>query len=146
MSSLDCSSVQDSVGMEIKRMTMSKQRYRWARPWCGAVVLAVWVLLVGGRPGEAASRHCRIAVLLPRLTFIAVLEGLREGLAQLGYQEGKNLTFLVEDAQGEAASLTNRAARLVEAKPDIIFTITTASTVAAKQATTTIPIVFTSVA
>jgi putative tryptophan/tyrosine transport system substrate-binding protein len=53
---------------------------------------------------------------------------------------------MVEDAQGEVASLADRAAHLVEAKPDVMFTITIAPTIAAKQATTTIPIVFASVA
>jgi putative ABC transport system substrate-binding protein len=80
------------------------------------------------------------------MTFGLALQGLREGLVQLGYQEGKNLTFLVEDAQGEVDSLAERAARLVEARPDVIFTITTAPTVAARQATTTLPIVFAFVA
>jgi putative tryptophan/tyrosine transport system substrate-binding protein len=127
-------------------VTKSGQRHGDLRLWCGAVLLAIWIVLGGRGPVEAQSPHYRVAVLIPRLTFNLALEGLREGLAQLGYQEGKNLTFMVEDAQGEVASLTNRAARLIEAKPDVIFTITTAPTIAAKQATTTIPIVFAFVA
>ena len=111
-----------------------------------AVVLAVATLCIGGSFVGAQPRHSRVAVLSPRLSFHLALEGLREGLAQLGYHEGKNLTFMVEDAQGDIASLANRAARLVEAKPDVLFTITTASTLAAQQATTTIPIVFAVVA
>jgi putative ABC transport system substrate-binding protein len=86
-----------------------------------------------------------VAVLLPRLIFNPTLEGLREGLAQLGYQEGKNLTVMVEDAQGDVASLAHRVERLIEAKPDVLFTITTAPTIAAKQASTMIPIVFAAV-
>jgi putative ABC transport system substrate-binding protein len=39
-------------------------------------------------------------------------------------------------------SLAERAAKLVEANPDVLFTIATAPTVAAKQATATLPIVF----
>ena len=53
---------------------------------------------------------------------------------------------MVEDVQGEVASLAKRAAKIVEAKPDVIFTISTAPTAAAKQATTTTPIVFAFVA
>jgi len=74
------------------------------------------------------------------------LEGLREGLTQLGYHEGNNLAFMVEDVQGKVASLASDAAKIVEAKPDLIFTIGTAATAAAKQATTTLPILFTFVA
>jgi putative tryptophan/tyrosine transport system substrate-binding protein len=107
-----------------------------------AALLVVWVVLSGVSAGSPGSNHFRIAVLISRLTFNPVLEGLREGLARLGYREGENLTFLIEEVQGELANLGSRAAKLVEAKPDIIFTITTAPTIAAKQATTTIPIVF----
>ena len=85
-------------------------------------------------------------VLTPGGAFSPALEGFREGVAQLGYQEGKNIAFTVENAQGEVASLASRAAKIVEAKPDVMFTITTAPTIAAKQATTTVPIVFAFVA
>jgi putative ABC transport system substrate-binding protein len=53
---------------------------------------------------------------------------------------------MVEDVQGKVASLASDAAKIVEAKPDLIFTIGTAATAAAKQATTTLPILFTFVA
>ncbi len=126
-----------------KRMTKSMQRHRCLRAWCGAVLVAVWALLAGGVPVGAQSPRYRVAVLTPGLPYNLALEGLREGLTQLGYHEGKDITFLVEDAQGEVASLASRAAKIVDAKPDVIFTIGTASTAVAKQATTTIPIVFT---
>ncbi len=48
--------------------------------------------------------------------------------------------------QGEVGTLAERAARIVEAKPELIFTIGTPATTAMKQATTTLPIVFTFVA
>jgi putative tryptophan/tyrosine transport system substrate-binding protein len=110
------------------------------------VLLAVWTLLVAGAPVGAQSPRYRVAVLTPGGTFNMALEGLREGLAQLGYHEGKDIAFLVEDAQGKVASLAEQTAKLVEAKPDVIFTIGAAPTAAAKQATTTLPIVFAFVA
>jgi len=71
------------------------------------------------------------------------MEGLREGLTQLGYAEGQTITFMIEDTQGAVANLDSHLARLLQAAPDVIVTIGTAATVAAKQATTTVPIVFT---
>ena len=127
-------------------MTQSRQRHRYVRSSCGALLLAIWALLGGGFPVEAQSPHYRVAVLTPGGAFSPALEGFREGVTQLGYQEGKNLTLIVEDAQGEVASLASRATKTVEAKPDVIFTVSTAPTAAAKQATTTIPIVFAFVA
>jgi putative ABC transport system substrate-binding protein len=106
------------------------------------MLVAVWVLLGGGVLAEVQAPSYRVAVLNAGLPLQPVLEGLREGLTQLGYPEGKNLTFVVEDVQGDITSLASRAAQVVEAKPDVIVTLGTASTTAAKQATTTLPIVF----
>jgi putative tryptophan/tyrosine transport system substrate-binding protein len=127
-------------------MIQSGQRHRYVRASCVALLLAVWSLLGEGFPLEAQSPRYRVAVLTPGGAFGPALEGFREGVTQLGYQEGKNLTLIVEDAQGEVASLASRATKTVEAKPDVIFTVSTAPTAAAKQATTTIPIVFAFVA
>lgn len=82
------------------------QRHGCWGTWCGAMLLAVSVLLGGGVLATTQAPHYRVAVLLPKPTFNLVLEGLREGLTQLGYQEDKNLSMLVEDAQGDIASLT----------------------------------------
>jgi len=128
--------------MQTKRM----RRTRFLRLWFGAVVLAVAVLCVSVALAGAQPRQYRVAVLTPGGSFNLALEGLREGLTQLGYHEGNNLAFMVEDVQGKVASLASDAAKIVEAKPDLIFTIGTAATAAVKQATTTLPIVFTFVA
>jgi putative ABC transport system substrate-binding protein len=106
------------------------------------VLLTVCTLLGGVVSVVAQAPSYRVAVLTPGRPYNAALEGLREGLAQLGYHEGKDLAFIVEDVQGEVDSLAERAAKLVEANPDVLFTIATAPTVAAKQATATLPIVF----
>ena len=123
-------------------MTTRGQQHGGSRAWGGALVLTVWTLLMGGVPAGAQPPRSRVAVLTPGMHFSLALEGLREGLAQLGYHEGKDLAFLVEDTHGEVASRASRAAKIVEAHPDVIFTIGTALTIAAKQATTTLPIVF----
>jgi putative ABC transport system substrate-binding protein len=104
--------------------------------------LFLFAFLMAGVPAGAQSPVYQVAVLTPGLTFSPVLEGLREGLAHLGYQEGRNVTLIVEDAKGESSDLAQRAARLAAAKPHVLVTVATAQTAAAKQATTTIPIVF----
>ena len=122
--------------------TKSMRQPRCLRLWFVGVVLAVATLCCGGTFGGVPPRHYRVAVLSPGLPYNLALEGLREGLAQLEYHEGNEIAFMVEDAQGDVDSLTSRAAKLVEAHPDLLFTIGTAATAAAKQATTTLPIVF----
>jgi hypothetical protein len=84
---------------------------------CRAVVLVVALLCSGVSFVDAQPRRYLGAVLNLRPTFHPVLAGLREGLVQLGYQEGKNRTFMVENAQGDVASLPNRAARLSRPSP-----------------------------
>lgn len=118
-----------------------ERRSRSSKPRLITMLLAAAVL-AGVLPVGAQSSGYRVAVLTPGVTFTPVLEGLRGGLARLGYEEGKHLTFIVEDTQGTVPDIVDRAAKLVKAKPDVLFTVGTNHTEAAKQATTTVPIVF----
>jgi putative ABC transport system substrate-binding protein len=93
-----------------------------------ATLLGVWVVLSGAATVAPQANHYRIGVLISRSPFNLALDGLREGLAQFGYREGENLTFVVEDAHGNVPGLASHAAKLVAAKPDVIFAISTAST------------------
>jgi len=68
------------------------------------------------------------------------------GLRELGWVEGHNLVVDQRWAAGREEELPALAAELVRLKPDVIVTLTTLAARAAKQATTTIPIVFTFVA
>jgi ABC-type uncharacterized transport system substrate-binding protein len=70
------------------------------------------------------------------------LEAFRQGLRELGYVEGQNLVIEFRHESGELARLPTLAAELVGLKPDVVVAVTTNAVQAAKQATTTIPIVF----
>src|SRR5258705_4384287 len=74
----------------------------------------------------------------PPETFIG---GLRQGLRELGYVEGQNISIEYGLA-GSADQLPDAAAELVHRNVDIIFAAGTPPVVAAKNATRTIPIVF----
>jgi len=66
---------------------------------------------------------------------------LREGLRELGYVEGRNVTYEARFAEGRIDRLPGLAAELVRAKVDVIVAQGGSAAVAAKQATATIPIV-----
>jgi putative ABC transport system substrate-binding protein len=70
-------------------------------------------------------------------------EPFRQGLHELGWVEGQNLAFEYRFAGGRHERLLGLATELVQRKVDVIFTPgSIAAAAAAKQATTTIPIVF----
>jgi putative ABC transport system substrate-binding protein len=69
------------------------------------------------------------------------LEALRQGLRDLGYVEGKNFVIDYRWAEGKYDRLPELAAELVRLKVDLIVTHGTPGSRAAKQATSTIPIV-----
>ena len=71
----------------------------------------------------------------------ARIEAFRQGLRELGYVEGKNIVIEWRSAEGKLDRLPALAAELVRLKVDIIVTAGPPATRAAKEATTTIPIV-----
>ena len=70
----------------------------------------------------------------------------REGLSKAGYFEGRNVTVEYRWADGRDERYAEFAAELVRLKVDVIFTTGTPAVMAAKRATTLIPIVFAGVA
>src|SRR6266545_557307 len=71
------------------------------------------------------------------------LEAFRQGLRELGYVEGKNIDIEYRYAEGKPDRLPALAAELVRLKVDIIVAQSSETVLAAKDATSTIPIVMT---
>ena len=70
-------------------------------------------------------------------------DALRQGLREMGYVEGKNIIMEYRYAEGKLDRLSELAADLVRSRPDLILVGGTRVAVAAKQATSVIPIVVT---
>ncbi len=71
------------------------------------------------------------------------VDGLKAGLRDLGFEEGRDVVFDVELTDGNPERIPAAAGALVKSGVDVIFTSSEAATLAAKVATQTIPIVFT---
>ena len=96
--------------------------------------------------GQRSEGAHRIGILspgrpeLPDPTF-NMLNTFLQGLHELGFTEGQNLTIERHYANGSSDRLRELAAELVRRKPDIIVALSTTAARPAKQATGTIPIV-----
>ena len=72
-------------------------------------------------------------------------DAFQEGLRELGYVEGKNVAIAYRFANGNFDRLADLAAELVRLKVDVIVSVVTQASLAAKNATSTIPVVMVSV-
>ena len=110
------------------------------------LILAFALLLSLPHAGAAQEprRPLRIGVL--NGAFAAshpTVEGLKAGLKELGYEDGRHVTFDIRFTEGRLDTMPEAAGALVKSGVDLIFTSQEAATKAAREATTTIPIVFT---
>jgi putative ABC transport system substrate-binding protein len=92
---------------------------------------------------QQARKVSRIGLLAPSTVagYANRIEGFRRGLRDLGYVEGTNITIDYRWAEDKYERLPDLAAELARSNVDLIVTSGTPGALAAKQATTTIPIV-----
>jgi putative ABC transport system substrate-binding protein len=102
---------------------------------------AAWPLAARAQSGVKSHRVSFLA-LVPREDE-TLMKALLERLHELGYSEGTNLIFEYRSAEGRPDRLGQLAMELVQAKPDVLVAVF--GTLAAKAATTTIPVAFTTV-
>jgi putative ABC transport system substrate-binding protein len=111
------------------------------------VALLVGLALASVRLAEAQQPK-----KVPRIGFLATVspatisdrvDAFREGLRELGYVEGKNIVieWRYEESKGDRLPPPDLAAELVRLKVDVIVTAGALVTHAAKEATSTIPII-----
>src|SRR5256712_6271467 len=108
-----------------------------------------FITLLGGaaaaRPLAARAQQSRVARIGALYIGLADAESfkkeLREGLRELGFVEGQNIAFEFRSAEGKLDRLPELATELVRLKVDVIVALYVPSALAAKEATSEIPIV-----
>jgi ABC transporter substrate binding protein len=105
-----------------------------------------WPLAV--RAQQPGGKVPRIGYLSPGSASpgpLAYHDEFQRGLRELGYIEGRNIVIEYRFAEGKFDRLDQLAAEFVRLNVDIIVSVVTQASVAAKNATSTIPIVIVSV-
>ena len=112
-----------------------------------------FIALLGGAAAWPLAAHAQQPAKLPRVAFVGagppvsrlvegpVARAFIEGLRALGYVEGKNLVLEWRSAEGRYERFPEIFRELASSNVDVIVTVTTAGTRAAKEVTQTIPIV-----
>jgi len=101
------------------------------------------LLLALSFPVQAQQQKIfRIGVVYPGGPLRDIIDGLRAGLKELGLAEGKQFTLAIEDTKGDTKAAEAAAKNFERGKVNLIFAISGAVIAAAKQATTSVPIVF----
>jgi len=116
---------------------------RAPRCFWGALAILLW-LPTQAAEAQEAPRPFRIGVL--NAAWAAshpTVEGLKAGLKALGFVDGRDVTFDIRFTEGKLEAMPAAAEALVKAGVDLIFTSQEAATQAAKDATKSVPIVFT---
>ena len=110
--------------------------------WAGR--LAILFVLVGcvetAEAGQA--KLYRVGVILHGGPWYQVVDGLRDGLKELGLEEGKHFAMEIRDAKGDLKAVEKAARDLEREKVNLLYAINTSVTITVRRATADIPIVF----
>src|SRR5262247_1680332 len=110
-------------------------------------ILVAVALLAAGVIAEAqqAGKTPRIGIFVSASASDGAprIKALQQGLREVGYVEGKNILIEYRYAEGTLETVSERIAELVRLNVDVLVVDTSNAINAAKKATKTIPIVFT---
>ena len=110
-------------------------RWKFIRAIGGCLL---WAVAAHAQP----AKIYRVGVVLPGGPFYQVVEGLRDGLKELGFVEGTQYVLHIRDEKGDLKATEEAARNLEQEKVNLIFAVTTSVSVAVQRATENVPIVF----
>jgi putative ABC transport system substrate-binding protein len=114
----------------------------YMRSVCALILLTV-ISIVSPDWANAQKVH-RIGALVADDQFIPAVDGFKKRMAQLGYVEGKNVSYNFQNSKGDQVELKKMAEILVQEKPDLVVTSSTTATVTMAKLTagSNLPVVF----
>jgi putative ABC transport system substrate-binding protein len=124
-----------------KKNFLKKSRMVW--------ILFTWVIvismLLSGCGTAPQSKVYRVGVISGLGAFAPAVDGFKSKMAELGYVEGKNISYDVQSTNVDIAAYKSITKKFVDDKVDMIFSFPTEATMEAKAAAqgTNIPVLFT---
>ncbi|MGX7352663.1 ABC transporter substrate-binding protein [Enterococcus canis] len=118
------------------------------KKWMTGLLSITALVLVGcgtSAPKEEGQVTVGVLQLVEHASLDAAYEGFKEGLAENGYEEGKNLTLTYQNAQANQDNLKSMSEKLVSEKPELLLGIATQAAQSLLNETQTIPITVTAV-
>lgn len=96
-------------------------------------------------PVHAQQKSVAITAIVEHPALDAVRDGVKEALTAAGYEDGKNLKWQYQSAQGNTGTAAQIARKFIGDKSDVIVAIATPSAQAVAAATKDIPLVYSAV-
>ncbi len=96
-------------------------------------------------PASAADITVAVTAIVEHPALDACRDGIKDELKAQGFEDGKNISFVYESAQGNPGTAAQIAQKFVGENPTVIVPISTPSAQAVVAATSDIPVVFTAV-
>jgi putative ABC transport system substrate-binding protein len=109
--------------------------------WRGILLGFALAVSSGGADAQDGRKTLRIGWLQNQVSSFPPHEGFRQGLRQLGYAEGRNVTVDVRSANGDLARLPELVRELLQLNVDVLLVAGEQGLRAAKDATNVVPIV-----
>src|SRR5215831_6443742 len=101
------------------------------------------LLFAPGVPADAQqAKAYRVGIIYQGGPYKAVVDGLRDGLRQLGYEEGKQILLEIRDTKSDPRLVEEAAKTFERERIDLIYAVTTMVATPVKNVTSQIPIVF----
>jgi putative tryptophan/tyrosine transport system substrate-binding protein len=124
---------------------MKKERFLlWCTFFLASTLLFLSSCKGGPNPGGNSTKVHRVGIV--QVASHPLLDSVRSGftgrMKELGYNEGQNVVYDVQNAQGQPTTAQSIVQKFVSDQDALIFTIGTSPSQAAAKATNTIPIVF----
>ena len=112
------------------------------RRFIGSVAVGVLAAPLSGYAQAQRAKVYRVGVIHQGGPYYVGVDGLKEGLKELGFAEGRDYVLETHDLRGDLKAALEAARSLEREKVDLIYTEASSVSLAVKRATVAIPIVF----